>query len=184
MPIGADTIRSIFPEIAEIKDKELQEKIVTIWQEACVDGCIEDLMEIPKNLMNIGYTLVNHTRVVTGLCKAAAGMAKALHNIDVNMDYLLAGALLHDVSKLLEITSERGNFKETEFGKKIQHGFYAGYQAFEKGLPMEVQHMLIAHTPKSAVMPQSIEAVILYYMDYADTEILNQSLGVPLTPKR
>jgi hypothetical protein len=71
----------------------------------------------------------------------------------------------------------------TQVSYKIQHGFFAAYKAYELGLAMEIQHMLISHTPRSWVLPQSIEAVILYNIDTADTEVLNQSLGIPHKPK-
>jgi len=183
MSISANQIRSLLPEISEIKDKELQDNVVLIWKEACENGGINQPEIIPKNITNIGYTLVNHTRVVASLCKRVAELIKSLHGIEVNQDYLLAGALLHDVSKLLEMTYNGRDFVKTDFGKKIQHGFYTAYKAYEKRLPLEIQHMLISHTPESRVMLQSIEAVILYNVDQTDTEILNQSLGLPLTPK-
>ncbi len=113
-----------------------------------------------------------------------AKLVKEFHDIEVNRDMLLAGALLHDLSKVMEINVVGENFQESEFGKKIQHGFYAAYKAYEKQLPLELQHMLITHTPKSNVLPQSIEAVILHYIDFTDTDILNQSLGIPLMLKR
>ncbi len=183
MPATAEQIRGLFPEVSDIKDRALQDTVITIWQEACAAGGVEDLTAIPKNLKNIGYTLVNHTRVVTELCKAAAERIKSLHRIDANIDYLLAAALLHDVSKVLEMKSENGKFHQTEYGKKIQHGFYAAYKAYEKGLPMEIQHMLVSHTPQSGVLPQSIEAVILYNIDTTDTEVLNHSRGIAHKPK-
>ena len=184
MSIDAHTIEAMFPEISEIQDEQLRTAVVAIWLEACNDGKVEDLKKIPKNVDNIGYTLVNHTRVVTRLCMETARLIKELHNIEVNMDMLLAGALLHDVSKVMEINVEGENFRTSEFGTKIQHGFYAAYKAYEKQLPLELQHMLITHTPKSHVMPQSLEAVILHYIDFTDTDVLNQSLGIPLMLKR
>jgi len=184
MRIKEDTILALLPEISNINDKALREKVVRIWQKACEDGNVKELEKIPKNLKNTCYTLINHTCMVAELCITAAKLAKQHHGIETNLDYLLTGALLHDVSKLLEIAADGKDYIATEFGKKIQHGFYAAYKAFEKELPIEIQHILISHTPQSAIMPQSIEAVILYNVDQTDTEILNQSLGIPLSPKR
>jgi hypothetical protein len=183
MSVDADYIMSIFPEIHEINDEKLRQAVLNIWVEGCDDSGVEDLRKIPKNLDNIGYFLVNHTKVVTKSCKNTAQLIKELHHIEVNMDLLLAGALLHDVSKLMEITADGNDFLTSEFGEKVQHGFYAAYKAYEKRLPLDLQHMLIAHTPKSNIMPKTIEAVILYYVDGMDTEILNYSLGIPLKPK-
>jgi putative nucleotidyltransferase with HDIG domain len=158
--------------------------VLSIWVEACNEAGVEDLERIPKNLDNIGYFLVNHTRVVARLCKEAAVVVEELHNINVDMDILVAGALLHDVSKVMEIRAEGDDFQASEFGKRIQHGFYAAYKAYEKRLPLDLQHMLIAHTPKSNVVPQTLEGVILYHIDTMDTDVLNQSLGVPLMLKK
>ena len=184
MRLDEDTLLALLPEISDIKDTVLREKVVQIWQEACEDGNVKAPEKVPKNLKNTCYTLINHTRMVARLCITAAQLAMERHRIDANLDYLLAGALLHDVSKLLEIGADGKEHFATEFGKKIQHGFYAAYKAYEKKLPLEIQHILVSHTPQSAIMPQSIEAVILYNIDQTDTEILNQSLGIPLSPKR
>lgn len=184
MPVDARYILSVFPEIAEIDDENLRETVLNIWIEACNEAEVEDLEKIPKNLDNIGYFLVNHTRVVARLCKEAAVVVKELHDIDVDTNILLAGALLHDLSKVMEIRADGDDFKASEFGKKIQHGFYTAYKTYEKRLPLDLQHMLIAHTPKSNVVPQTLEAVILYHIDTTDTDVLNQSLGVPLMLKK
>lgn len=56
--------------------------------------------------------------------------------------------------------------------KKYQHGFLAAFWMEQAGLSKDLVHSVIAHTPLSAVVPQTQEAVIVHYADFADSDSL------------
>ena len=99
-----DVVIEAFPEINEIKNEELREKVVKTWVTAMERGGWRDLRGIPYTLVvDTKREFVEHTRMVT-----KTAMAAAFARGDLDMDYVIAAALLHDVGKLLEFTVKDG----------------------------------------------------------------------------
>ncbi len=105
-----DRIKALFrKQLDRISDPELRRKTVEIWTTAAEEGGWEpdDLEKIPFTLLTDthGINLIQHTIAVT---EGAIGLANAIEGtyeppFKVHMDWLVAGGLLHDVGKLLEI---------------------------------------------------------------------------------
>ena len=98
----------------------------------------------------------------------------------MDLDVLLAGGLLHDASKLLELEPDGKNGTESKKGKLFQHAFLGAHKALLEELPDEVVHIIISHTGKSRVVPQTPEAVILFAVDIADADINRVNVGEKL----
>ena len=92
------------------------------------------------------------------------------------MDLLIAAAILHDVCKLMEYDHSG----VSEFGRMMQHGVYSAVKGFEFGLPLKMCHVLLSHTKKCSVAPQTVEGLILHYVDYLDSDITRMFAGKPL----
>ncbi len=85
-------------------------------------------------------------------------------NLKLHMDHLLAGALLHDVDKMVIFDSPTGGFTET--GRRSFHAVAGAAMARSLGLPEEVAHIIEAHSVRfSPHPPKSIEALILRQAD-------------------
>src|SRR4030042_6005544 len=94
------------PEFKLIEDIELREMCLECWLRGIGLGewTFEEALEIPFTLeIETRVTLVEHTRGVTLLADAMAGVINQLAQDDlkVNHQYVIAGALLHDGGKLL-----------------------------------------------------------------------------------
>lgn len=91
-------------ELQWIKDLNLRDKVMNVWLTAADIGGWKNLDEVPFTLLfqNSGK-LIDHTRRVTNLAKCV--MDQRSENI--NQDYLVSGALLHDIGKLLEYKKKR-----------------------------------------------------------------------------
>ena len=116
--VGPD-IFSLLPEIDMIGDHALREQVVTVWDVALERSAFDDLRSIPFTLLieNLDDTLIEHTARVTRTAMAA-GKARG----DVDMDTLVAGALLHDVGKVLEYEPGPGGVVvKSEMGKRLRH---------------------------------------------------------------
>lgn len=98
-------------------------------------------------------------------------------------DLLLAGALLHDVMKVAEISSEKG-FDYTDEGKLVGHLVMTAQKIREKtlvipGFPSALEHhlthLVLAHHGKleygSPKLPMTIEAYIVHALDSLDSRI-------------
>lgn len=122
--------------------------------------------------------LIEHTISVTGICDFFAG-----HYEDVNRDILIASALLHDISKLKEL-SDFPNIDYTDDGELLGHivmgSEFIGQEADKiEGFPHQLrsllQHNILAHHGEyeygSPKLPRTIEAFILHCADDTDAKI-------------
>jgi putative nucleotidyltransferase with HDIG domain len=181
--ITIDEVLATFPELAEIKDESLRLKVATIWQEVFAESPWKSLQEVPKNPATLpaSITLVAHTRSVTRQALAIAEVAQEIHGLDYDRDILIAGANLHDVSKLVEYEPKDDGAGLGEFGQKVQHGMYGVHEAINHGLPLDVVHAIAVHTKHSHDLPRTWEALIVHYADYVDTDGLLMSEGAKIS---
>lgn len=167
--IDKSHIENVFTnELDWIKNGELKDKVVAVWKEAADRGKWESLDDAPFTLLveNSGK-LTDHTKRITNLAKAVYD----IRNEDLNIDFLIAGALLHDVGKLLEYIYEDGKYIKGEFGKKFRHPVSGALLAKEMGLPDEVVFIIYAHSHEGDNLKRSPEAVIVNHCDFIDFEI-------------
>jgi len=135
--------------------------------------------------------LLEHSLAVSAL---ASDMAKRYPQ--VNRDLLIAGALLHDVGKVEELSYQR-SFDYTDEGKLIGH-IVMGVQMIEDrvrqidGFPaklaMLVKHLLLSHHGQyeygSPKRPKFIEAVVLSFIDDLDSKINGIQSHIDKEPNR
>jgi putative nucleotidyltransferase with HDIG domain len=174
-----DYVRGLFPELEQIADRGLADAVVEIWAETWKASAWERIEDVPKNpeTVHLRHTLVPHTRAVTVQGIAMAKAMEEFHGIPVNLDWVIAGCNLHDVSKLMEYEPRGDGFVKSEFGELVQHGMYGVHKAIEHGLPVELAHIISSHTTQSRLPPKSVESIIVHYADYADSDVLMQEAG-------
>ena len=122
--------------------------------------------------------LLEHSLAVAKLVDAMMPLYQGL-----NRDLLIAGALLHDVGKVREMTYMR-SFDYSDEGKLIGH-ITIGVEMLQErinalpGFPVELgmllKHMLLSHHGQyeygSPKRPKTMEATILNYLDDLDSKI-------------
>jgi putative nucleotidyltransferase with HDIG domain len=168
----------LIPEFNLIVDAALREKCVQTWEEGMRRGGwkTSDLDQMAFTLLipDCPVNFVEHTRAVTLTCIGVADVFEKVYGDrnPVNRDYLVAGALLHDVGKLLEYTRSEGQTVKSELGARLRHPFSGVILAAEHGLPSEVLHMIAAHAKEGDLVRRSTEATILYHADFTSFETL------------
>lgn len=171
-PENADAraqVERAFPAIDRIEDEALREGVRRAWETAVKEVDVVDLASVPwlppeqERLGLPDETLVDHVReVVDGsIALAEVLLASRGDRMALSMDHLVAGALVHDVSKLYEYASGEA----TEVGRLLGHPHFGVHVAAAAGLPAEVQHVVLAHSPRSAVEPATLEAAIVTSVD-------------------
>ena len=158
-------IEDIFPEIIEIADETIREIVVAGWEltadESGVDS-VQDVQWAPHNVGDVGeHSLVTHVRDVTALSIALADCLVEIRHGTVNRDYVVAGALLHDVSKVFEYKGD----EPTPIRYYLEHPHFSIYLLEKVGTPIPIQHIVLSHTPRSTVPPKTIEAMIVHFAD-------------------
>lgn len=172
-------IRNLFPEIDLISDKILAAKVEAVWQEA-IDyrGWTENLLRsIPFTLLAEGVQIgfIDHVRAVCRICIAADDALNAIHGprkTPVNRDYLVTGALLADVGKLLEYEIVDGQSVKSNYGMMLRHPFSGVGLAFKHDLPVEVMHIIATHSKEGSGEKRSPESIIFHHADFIDFELV------------
>jgi 3'-5' exoribonuclease len=122
--------------------------------------------------------LIEHVLSVCGLCRLAAS-----HYKSVDLDLLLAGAVLHDIGKIYELSYDR-SFSYTSDGQLLGH-IAIGLRMVEEKLAQLpdfpprlrtlIQHLILSHhgslefgSPKLPLFP---EALLLHFVDDLDAKM-------------
>ena len=156
-----------FEALDLIKNADIREKTINVWKNAIKEGRWNDISDIPFTLLvETKKTLLEHTRIVTAM---SIGVGKERDDID--MDILISGALLHDVGKLLEYERKDGKIIKCEYGKRIRHPVSGAMLAREEGLPLKVQHIILAHSAEGEKTIRTPEAIIVHHCDFIDFHI-------------
>ncbi|MHB8337226.1 MAG: HDIG domain-containing metalloprotein [Ignavibacteriaceae bacterium] len=167
-----DKVLEIWPEISWIKNDELKGKVLDCWVYAIENSVlsIEDLQTIPFSLLlrECKIPFLTHKRTAVQL---AVEMAKIMKNnfgdeIQINMDFLIAGAILIDVGKLLEYEIKAGKLTTSESGKLVRHPFSGLAIADRFNLPAEVQHIIATHSKEGDLGKRTIESIIVHHADF------------------
>jgi len=162
-------IETIFTkELNWIKNKDLREQVVKVWKEAANRGGWKTLDKVPFTLLfeNSGK-LTDHTKRITNLAKAVYDQREE----KLDLDYLIAGALLHDVGKLLEYDVVNGTVVKGEYGKKFRHPVSGALLAKELGLPDEIVLIIYAHSHEGDKCERTPESFIVHHCDFIDFHI-------------
>src|SRR3989304_6692278 len=122
-------VLKIWPEINWIENKGLREKVLDCWVYAIENSVlsVEDLETIPFSLLikDCKISFMNHKRTVVQLSVEIANRMKENFGdeIKINMDLLIAGAILIDVGKLVEYDKVNGKLTTSKAGKLLRHPF-------------------------------------------------------------
>lgn len=173
-----EAIKKAFPSIEKIKDAELQEGVVKAWHIAWKESAFKNLEDAPFGLDPApGETLVKHTNAVTGAAYAMGQQLMQVYGVEVNMDYVLAGGILHDLDKIVMYDRRDGKIVMSELGQKIFHGAYAGHIALLVGLPQDIVFILMAHSGTVNSILRSPEARLITCVDIGMIRALQAATG-------
>ena len=160
-------------ELTWITDEELREKTARTWELALESSVLtaNDLNSIPFTLLvpNLKVTFMAHKRAVVHIARDCGKQMNKFFKDDlpVNMDVLIAGAILADVGKLLEYELD-ANRKVVQgaYGKYLRHPFSGVSLAEKCGIPAEVCHIIAAHAHEGDLVKRSAEAYVVHHADF------------------
>ncbi len=156
------------PYIKELLSKIYGENQSSIMQ--CVAG--------KKVHHNYGGGLLEHTLEVVDFCKVASK-----HQVNINSDVLLAGALLHDVGKIFEYDHSKITYDTTISGKLLGGHVILGRDFIRDNYPADfpekvaivLEHLILSHHGQkewgAVEEPKIIEAITLHYADLMSARI-------------
>lgn len=168
-----DAVVRLWPEIQWIENPKLREQVTQTWVKALERSPLtpDDLNHIPFTLLipNCPITFMEHKRCVVHIARQSAEamqefMGRAL---PINMDTVVAGAILADVGKLLEYElGPDGKSRQSERGEALRHPFTGVALALECGVRDEVCHIIAAHAAEGDLVKRTTEAYIVHHADF------------------
>jgi putative nucleotidyltransferase with HDIG domain len=167
-----EAVKELWPELDWIENEELRESVTETWIKAFERSPLEpdDLNHIPFTLLvpNCPATFMEHKRCVVHIAKPAAlAMQEFLGKaLKIDLDTVIAGAILADVGKLLEYEKVGTEVRQSDRGKRLRHPFTGVALAIECGVPDEVCHIIAAHAAEGDLVKRSTEAYIVHHADF------------------
>ena len=170
-------VERIWPELEWIGDAELRKRTTDCWVRAFELSPLTpaDLERIPFTLKvpDCPVSFMAHKRAVVHVARDAGRTVREFFGdaLPVDMDVLVAGAILADVGKLLEYESDGdGGSRESRRGRFLRHPFTGVALAMECGLPDAVSHIVATHAGEGDMVARTTEAWIVHHADFMTFE--------------
>jgi hypothetical protein len=167
-----EEVERLWPELAWIANPDLRERVTRCWERAFELSPLkpEDLNAIPFTLLvpNCPTTFMEHKRCVVHIARQAAlAMREFMGNaLPIDLDTVIAGAIVADVGKLLEYETRDGKAVQSRRGEMLRHPFTGVALAMECGLPDGVCHIIAAHAGEGDLVKRTTEALIVHHADF------------------
>jgi hypothetical protein len=173
-------VLKLLPEMNEITDTALRQKVIDCWDEAISfrNWKADELQKIPFTLLadNVQIFFIEHVRTCTRMALAVNQVLDTSYGkrkTPVNRDFLIAGSLLADVGKLFEFDKRSdGTVFKSDYGKHLRHPFSGVGLAFKHGIPPEVMHVIAVHSKEGTGEKRSPEAIIFHHVDFIDFDLV------------
>jgi putative nucleotidyltransferase with HDIG domain len=167
-----EAVLKLWPEIAWISDPGLREQVTQTWMRALELSSLtaDDLTQIPFTLLVPGCltTFMEHKRCVVHIARKSAESMKEFMGkaLPIDLDTVIAGAILADVGKLLEYERIEGTARQSKRGEMLRHPFTGVALALQCGVPDAVCHIIAAHAAEGHLVKRSTEAYIVHHADF------------------
>lgn len=188
MRVDDQQLIALFPQLLEIGSEPLRRQVIDVWIDVAAECAWERLEDAPKNVGHERHRrLIDHISGVTSMAMALGEIVARDQKLAVDRDVLIAACLLHDISKFIENEPDPDGAptngptkpgRHSAIGKKIQHPVYGVHKVLAHNLPLEVVHLVATHSP-STLRPTSLEAALLFYADYTDSDAAIIGAGGP-----
>jgi hypothetical protein len=165
-------VNKLWPELDWIGNADLRERVTATWTKAFELSSLnpDDLERIPFTLLIPGCTVtfMQHKRCVVHVARRSAEAMREAFGaaLAIDMDTVIAGAILADVGKLLEYEQAGGATRQSKRGEALRHPFTGVAVAMMCGVPDAVCHVIATHAGEGDLVRRSTEATIVHHADF------------------
>jgi len=168
------TVYELWPELNWIENEQLRQATANTWELALQKSVLtpHDLQTIPFTLLcgpDLKVSFMAHKRAVVHIARESGLKMNEFFNdaLPVDMDVLIAGAILADVGKLLEYELDaNGKSIQGNYGKYVRHPFSGVSLAEQCGVPAAVCHIIAAHADEGNMIKRTTEAYVVHHADF------------------
>jgi len=172
--LNKEVLLKLLPEIDLLADQELKQRCIdTIlyamgsggWNKDNLDRCPVSLTRVSNKELNNQF---DHIRVVL---KIALGILESINEIykekiDARVrDFVIAGALLHDVGKFVEFVPHNNEVRYANNAKLLRHPLSGAIMAARENLPEDVIHIIATHSLEGQASYESLASIIVKTAD-------------------
>jgi putative nucleotidyltransferase with HDIG domain len=184
MPAYEAQVREAFPELEDVADTDLRERVVEAWVLALERGGWKQITDVPYAWNIDEVSNVEHVRGVTRIARDTAAEQASFHDASPDVDVVLAACLLHDVGKCYEYPAFVDDDllldpDPTYVSEEIPHSLSGYALAHEVGCPLAVQRAIphfIGEIPT-----RTLEAELVKSANAASSNAITQStMGMTL----
>ena len=169
-------VDKLWPELGWIQEQGLRDAVRNTWIKAFEQSPLtpDDLNEIPFTLLipDCPASFMEHKRCVVHIARRSAeAMQEFLgRGLSIDLDVVIAGAILADVGKLLEYEKVDGKAVQSDRGKALRHPFTGVHLAMSCGVPDSVSHIVATHAAEGDLVKRSTEGFIVHHADFMSYE--------------
>ncbi|MCO5066644.1 MAG: hypothetical protein M9924_19865 [Rhizobiaceae bacterium] len=164
----------------DLVSPQTRELIVTAWVSSLESSPYGSLDEVPWDVLNPRFRLIDHVNETTRIGLELAAIAERLWGKKADIETLASILILHDVDKPLLIEREGNKARYAQLASEIPHGVVGGMMLKELGFPHKVVSTVTVHSPRMPFPGRSLEAYILFYADMFSCD--NSMLDAGLKP--
>jgi 23S rRNA maturation-related 3'-5' exoribonuclease YhaM len=180
-------VRKSLPEVEQIKNKDLADKVVEAWAIALSETEFASIDDIPAQagpehpLFKQGKgTQAGHFRAVARIAQGIADGLEAIHpDLAIDRDLLWACSLCHDLGKPFEMSlrnQTRWKGDVSAYGyPALRHPGYGIHVALMAKLPEVVAHTAGYHSMEGEWVRRSLLTIIIHYADYAYWHLIDRA---------
>lgn len=166
-------------ELAQkIKDEELKKKVVEFLKDPRLSHKdfkkyprmkIEEAGSVftvsgPSGATSVERDVLNHTVALVDLCLKTVDTFEKNYGMPINRDYLVAAAILHDITKIFEWKKGEEGFEHT--GVLLDHTMLGVAELYHRGFPEGVIHIIASHFGENGpTPPRNFEALVFHHLD-------------------
>ncbi len=173
-----EAIRKAFPLIEKIEDAGVRNGVIRAWFIAWKESSFKTLEEAPFGMDAPFDSLVKHSSAAASGAYAMGKQLQEEYGVKLNLDYVIAGALLHDLDKIISYERKGDKVQQSALGAQIVHGAYGGHIALLAGLPMEIAYIIMAHSPSVNVELRSPEGQLISYAERGKIRSLRAAVAL------
>jgi len=190
-PVSKRSPEKMMGELKQIIEEEINDEHLTALMKAFFgDGEFARRFALAPAARTIHHNyvsgLLEHTLEVIYFCRSLT----EIYADQIQLDLLLAGAILHDAGKIEEYRQDSLSFEFTDRGKLVGH-ISIGKEMLDKkleelpdfppSLKLELEHMILTHHGMrewgSPEIPKTIHAYALFHADLLSAR-LNQFINI------
>lgn len=167
----AYTTKDLLELCKKIQNAELRKKVEEVIKSLTpshpqfrLATTLEKAPAAPMARLSKAGGLIQHTIAVTETAEFFARNIKKNYGVDINIDYVVAGAILHDLYKTIEWSLEGEQYVTNEF--HLGHLDLMTAELYARKFPKEIIHIVVAHIGAGgATPPMTYEALCVHYAD-------------------